>query len=411
MIPCPKSFSRRDFLRLSLIGGVGFLAGCAPPPATATLFPTLTSTKTPTLTPRPTVTQTPTQTITASPIPSETALPTATPAPADLIKNVLIFIQENHTFDSLFAGFPGADGEYAGRPCPEALAADPPHQHYHALNAKSGATTAEATCSYSEATAPLYWQLARDFTLCDRYFSDVRGPSHPNYFMLTSAQSPIVNTPHPTDVCPDFCFDFPTIADRLDGKGLSWRDYGGIFTDIKNLQGRPEVMDKQDAMFFSDAAAGTLPSMAWINSDFLEGGDEKSGHPPSSLCQAEAYAARVLNAAMSSPQWSSMAIVLVWDDWGGFWDHVEPPTVEAWSDGTPLRYGHRVPAIVISPYARQGYVSHTLYSHVSTLRFVETLFGLDPLNERDGAANDLLDCFDLTQPPRPALTLTPPACG
>jgi phospholipase C len=113
---------------------------------------------------------------------------------------------------------------------------------------------------------------------------------------------------------------------------------------------------------------------------------------------------------MNGPQWNSTAVFLVWDDWGGFYDHVEPPAVENWTDGTLYRYGHRVPCLVVSPYARPGYVSHVLYSHVSTLRFVQTLFGLNPLTERDAQANNLFDCFDFSQPPLPPVTLAPRDC-
>ena len=119
----------------------------------------------------------------------------------------------------------------------------------------------------------------------------------------------------------------------------------------------------------------------------------------------------VLNAVMNSPQWSTTALFLVWDEWGGFYDHVEPPVVERWKDGTPSRYGHRVPCIVISPYARAGYVSHKLHSHVSLLRFAETIFGLEPLTERDANASNMLDCFDFDQSPLPPLLLTARQCS
>ncbi|MFN8454714.1 MAG: alkaline phosphatase family protein [Anaerolineae bacterium] len=151
--------------------------------------------------------------------------------------------------------------------------------------------------------------------------------------------------------------------------------------------------------------------MCWLNSAFLEEGYGKSGHPPASLCRAENYAVEVLNAVMQGPQWTSMAIFLVWDDWGGFFDHVEPPVVEQWSDGTPFRYGHRVPCLVISPYARPGYVSHELHSLVSLLRFAETIFNLPALTERDAQANTMLDCFDFTQASHPPLLLTPRICA
>ena len=334
---------------------------------------------------------------------------TERPATADRIKNIIIFIQENHSFDSLFAGFPGANSKFSDRECTDSLLRDPPHTHADAFQ-PDGATTVEARCSYAEAAAPNYWKAARAFTLCDNYFSDVRGPSHPNFLMMVTGQSPIIDAPSPSDVCPHFCLDIPALPHRLDAKELTWRDYGGIFTSIKSLSGRPEVMDYQDEKFFDDAAEGDLPNVAWLNSGFLTDSYAKSGHPPASLCGGENYAVSVLNAVMSSPQWSTTALFLVWDEWGGFYDHVEPPVVERWQDGTPSRYGHRVPCIVISPYARAGYVSHALHSHVSLLRFAETIFDLEPLTERDANASDMLDCFDFDQSPLHPISLTGRDC-
>jgi phospholipase C len=338
------------------------------------------------------------------------------PSPyVDRIKNIVFFIQENHSFDNLFAGFPGANSEFAEKECPDALQRDPPHNHADALQPDS-ATTDEARCSYTEADAPNYWNVARAFTLCDHYFSEIRGASVPNFLMMVAAQSPMIDPPSTYDICPDFCLDIPVLPNRLDTYGLTWREYGGLFTIIKSLAGRPEIIDSEDEQFFEDkqffedAAAGTLPNVAWLFSGLLKDAYTKSGHPPASLCTGENYAVRVLNAVMTSPQWSTTALFLIWDDWGGFYDHVEPPVVERWKDGTPYRYGHRVPCIVISPYARSGYVSHTLHSHVSLLHFAERIFGLQPLNERDANASDMLDCFDFDQPALPPLLLTQREC-
>lgn len=404
-----RPFSRRQFLRLLLASGVSSLSACVSQPAEET--PTLTSTPTRRLTTTPTASAVPTTpSPTVSPSPSATRAPTRIPAPADRIQNVVIFIQENHTFDSLFADFPGADGEFAGKVCSDSLHGDPPHQHLDALR-PGGATTPTSKCSYTEATAPNYWKVARAFSLCDQYYTDVRGPSHPNFLMLVAAQSPIINTPFPDNQCPAFCLDLPTIADRLDAKGLTWRDYGGILTNIQSKYQRPEVFDTRDEEFFADVTAGTLPNVSWLISVFLKEGEAKSGHPPAKLCDGENYMVKVLNALMTGPQWASTAVILVWDDWGGFYDHVEPPVVETWTDNTPFRYGQRVPCLVISPYARPGYVSHLRHSHVSTLKFMETLFGLEPLTERDATASDLLDCFDFTQAPLPPLELTARECA
>ena len=334
---------------------------------------------------------------------------TIDPRARSLIKNIVFFIQENHSFDSLFAGFPGANGKSAGRQCPDSLLKDPPHKHGDAFQ-PDGATSEEARCSYTEADAPNYWKLARAFTLCDNYFADVRGPSFPNFLMMIAGQTPIIGPGSPAHVCPHFCLDIEVLPHRLDARGLTWGDYGGIFTSIESLVGRPEVMDYRDEKFFEDAAWGTLPNVAWLNSGFLHDGHAKSGHPPSSLCVGENYAVKVLNAVMNGPQWPTTAIFLVWDEWGGFYDHVEPPVAEKWKDGTPYRYGHRAPCFVISPYARSGYVSHTFYSHVSLLCFAETIFDLEPLTERDALANDMLDCFDFDQPPLQPLSLLPRDC-
>ncbi len=309
-----------------------------------------------------------------------------------LIKNIIFFIQENHSCQR----------------CADSLPADPPHGHSDTFQ-PNAATSEAARCSYNESDAPNYWKLARAFTLCDNYFSDVRGPSDPNFLMMIAGQSPIVDAPGP-DMCPGFCLDIKALPHRLDAKGLSWRDYGGIFTSVESLVGRPEIMDFSDQQFFVDAAQGTLPNVSWLVSGFLYEADAKSGHPPSSLCVGENYAVQVLNAVMNGPQWGTTAFFLVWDEWGGFYDHVEPPVVERWKDGTPFRYGHRVPCIVVSPYARARYVSHELHSHVSLLRFAETVLNLAPLTKRDAHASDMLDCFDFNQSPLPALLLEPRQC-
>jgi phospholipase C len=331
------------------------------------------------------------------------------PRARDLIKNIVFFIQENHSFDNLFAGLPGANGEYAGHECPDSLQTDPPHLHSDAFQT-DGATSEEARCSYGEAGAPNYWQAARAFTLCDNYYSDVRGPSFPNFFMMISGQTPLLGPGSPAYLCPTFCLDLEVLPNRLDARRLTWGDYGGTFTSIRSLFGRREITDFQDGQFFEDARRGTLPNVSWLNSGFLRDGDVKSGHPPFSLCLGENYAVNVLNAVMSGPQWPHIALFLLWDEWGGFYDHVEPPIVESWKAGPPYRYGHRVPCIVISPYAHPGYVSHTLYSHVSLLRFAETIFDLEPLTERDAEANDMLDCFDFGQAPLPPIMLQTREC-
>ena len=115
----------------------------------------------------------------------------------------------------------------------------------------------------------------------------------------------------------------------------------------------------------------------------------------------------VLNAIMRSRLWASTAILITWDDAGEVVDHVTPPVVEWSAAGKPFRYGMRVPLLVLSPYTRAGTVSHELLSHVSTLRFIEDLFHVQPLTARDRDANGLTAFFDFSQPARRPLVIEP----
>lgn len=383
--------SRRHLLKLA---GLSLLSACTSR-ITSTPTPTRQPTASPSFTPTLQPTHTPTQTLTL----------TQTPSPSALIKQIIIFVQENHSFDSMFANFPGANGEAHGSICPDRVA-DPNHSHFAALQ-PNGLLDAVGDCHYTEEQIPNYWKVARAFTLCDDFYTDVRGPSAPNYFMLTSAQSPIIDSPASED-CPPVCSDAIAMPDRLIEKGLTWADYGGIFKRYAHLTDRPEIITPitQQSRIIDDALAGTLPNISWMISYF-----DYSGHPPASLCIAENWMVRVLNAITHGPQWESTAVFLTWDDWGGFYDHVEPPVLETWSDGTPFRLGQRVPCTVVSPYAKAGYVSHQQGSHVSLLKFIETIFDLEPLNERDAQASDMLDCFDFNQSPHPPIDLVERDCA
>ena len=116
-----------------------------------------------------------------------------------------------------------------------------------------------------------------------------------------------------------------------------------------------------------------------------------------------------VNQVAKSKLWANTAIFITWDDWGGWYDHIDAPLKETWKNGGPspaytnsqFSYGPRVGCLVLSPYARQGYISKTFHSHVSLVKFCETMFGLKPINARDTAADGMADCFDFTQKPAP----------
>jgi phospholipase C len=153
------------------------------------------------------------------------------------------------------------------------------------------------------------------------------------------------------------------------------------------------------AQFIADAKGGHLPAVSWL----LPPG-EYSEHPPGSMCEGENWTVSVLNAVMQGPDWDSTAVFVTWDDFGGFYDHVAPPQVDQFG------LGPRVPLLIISPYAKAGHVSHTVYDHSSVLKFIETRYNVQPLTSRDAAASNMLDSFDFSGSPRPPLLLQPRTC-
>jgi phospholipase C len=254
---------------------------------------------------------------------------------------------------------------------------------------------ARGDCHYREEDIPRYFALARAFTLCDNYFGELLAPSVPNYFMLMAAESPLLENPQGRQRGR---FTTPSIIDRLAARGIAWRNYDGGLPLVSLFAGAAASGNiVPEDTFFADARDGRLPAVSWLTPSIAD-----SEHPAYSIRRGEEWTIRRINALMQSPLWPRLAAIVVWDEWGGFRDHVAPPVAERDAEyDVPLRYGYRVPCLVVGPYARRGYVSHTRYSHVSVLRTIERLFDLPPLTARDAAANDLLDCFDFAQPPQP----------
>ena len=322
------------------------------------------------------------------------------------IEHVVIIVKENHTFDNYFGTFPGADGvtlERAQNPPPD----DPDHRH-EAWMTRS--TDTAHRVQYTEPDIPGYFDLARRFTLCDNYFSEVAGPSTPNHLMLICADSPVINNPHhnyrPT---PADRYRLPSLPVSLENAGLSWGNYGGYaFAYIDGLHTRSHNHGRDQ--FAVDARAGQLPTVSWVYGD---GKPDLSEHPKQNVTDGMAWTLNQIQAVVDGGLWDRVAIFITWDDWGGWYDHVDPPVVETWDhthaqrpadefqqfDGQPFRYGSRVPCLVVGPYAKAGHISKQLNSHVSLLKFCETTFGLDPLTDRDASANGMSDCLDLSQAP------------
>ncbi len=300
---------------------------------------------------------------------------------------------------------------------------------------------------------PNYWTYADRFVLQDHLFASAASWSLPAHLFLVSAWSARCTSDNPLS-CTN-ALDFPR---RLSGNrgnlryswtditfllyrhNVSWAYYlsegsqpdcadDAMFCDpLPQRAGVPEIWNplpwfetvRQNNQlgnirpvdrYFAAARNGTLPAVAWIVPD-----QRVSEHPPARVSEGQAYVTSLINAAMEGPDWNSTAIFLAWDDWGGFYDHVDPPYVD--ENG----YGIRVPGLVISPYAKKGYIDHQILSFDAYLKFIEDDFlsgeRLDPATDtrpdlrpsvRENAAilGDLRNDFDFSQEPRPPLILTP----
>jgi phospholipase C len=272
-----------------------------------------------------------------------------------------------------------------------------------------------------------YFQLAQQYTFGDRMFQTNQGPSFPAHqFIISgtsapSADSDLFAAENPDGVPgPDIntgctapaaefvrmidpsgnesqtmypCFEHKTLVDLLDNAGVSWRYYtpsaGSIWTGpnaIYHLRYGPDWANNvvlKPAQILTDIANGQLANVSWV----IPTGQE-SDHPLSNQGLGPSWVASIVNAIGQSRYWDSTVIFILWDDWGGWYDHVAPPVINSYE------YGFRVPLIVVSPFAKQAYVSHVTHDFGSILKFIEGVYNLPSLGYADALADDLSDCFD-----------------
>jgi phospholipase C len=267
--------------------------------------------------------------------------------------------------------------------------------------------------SYDWTDIPYYYALASQFAMSDRHFSSLLGPTEPNrmYFVGATSQGYIrpLSAAH-----GDTQLSGPTIFDLLDKKQITWKiylaqkdnpksfTYASMFKSFKG-KSDPRVVDAEQ--FFTDCQNGALPQVAMLESGVNTGWDE---HPTADIQTGAAYMARAFNALMKSPLWTKSAMLMTYDEGGGFYDHVAPPTAVAPDNFAPRllatdtpgdfrRLGFRVPLIAVSPFVKPHYVSHSVSDHTSILKFIEKRFGLPSLTDRDAAAHDLTDMFDFSR--------------
>ncbi len=256
---------------------------------------------------------------------------------------------------------------------------------------------------------PFYYGLAKTFPICDRWFASCFGQTYPNRRYLLSGTSMGTIHTKPEADATTLVPTNGTIFDSLNRNNIEWMDY---YTNAPTLGLYLPVLAHNLArtantnQFFLDAAAGKLPPFTLLEPQF----DEQSEEDPQDISVGESFSAKVVNAVMHSPNWAKTLLIWIYDEHGGYYDHVAPPAAVAPDDIPPRllpgdqpfgfdRYGFRVPAAIISPYAKKHYVSHVVHDHTSVLSLVEHKWNLPALTNRDGAADNLLDSLDLTGTP------------
>jgi phospholipase C len=251
---------------------------------------------------------------------------------------------------------------------------------------------------YTREQLPVTYALADAYTICSRWFASVMGPTWPNRFFLHCASSNGLQS-------NTLASGLTGILDALDAKGVSNAYYSSNLP-FAAAYGRTAT-NKPIAEFFTAAQAGTLPSVCIVDPTFTAlntvGNDD---HPPADVSEGQAFLASIHDALAQSPQWNKCLFIITYDEHGGYYDHVPPPTT---TDERPEfeQLGFRVPSLVIGPMVRRGAVVDTVFEHVSVIATIQKRFGIAPLNVRAGAANDLSSCLDdsFADDPQPPIQL------
>jgi phospholipase C len=361
------------------------------------------------------------------------------------IDHVIILMQENRSFDHYFGMMPGVDGIQGGASNPDASGApvaafrtdeycvrDPNHNwngSHEEWNegANDGFVTVNdpggerAMGYFTDTDLPFYWDLAQTFAISDQHFCSLLGPTWVNrYYMLSGTSFGLIrNEPIPSER-----MEGPgehMIFQQLDRAAVDWRvyhdavpfEYGGYPTYA--LRNREHFSELEQ--LFVDLDAGDLPPVSFVEPlwDFVAGVHANDEHPPADPQYGQAWVRDIVMRVMNSSAWPRTAIIITYDEHGGFYDHVAPPEACPPDEFAPDltagdypgefdRLGFRVPLYVVSPYSRPGYVSDRDTDHASILRFLQTRFMMPAMTARDANAWPLLDMFDFTN----AALLTPP---
>jgi phospholipase C len=356
------------------------------PTPVASPSPTKTPAESPSATPKATPTSR--SKATPSPTPTPTPVPSASACYPRFHLASHRTVDLNHSADAALRAYDG--GKMDG---------------FAAAQAVYNLPTDLATGYYDGSDLPLYYNLASEYVLAQHFFSSAWGSSEINHMYTIAARA--------GGPLPATGYAFPTIFDRLQAAGVSWKfyvqNYDPTITFRNTNLGNPKesqliwaplldfsryiddpslsshIVDLQQ--YYSDLSSGQLPAVAYLVPSGL------SEHPPGDITVGQSFATATITSLMRSSAWDSSFFALTWDDWGGWYDHVIPPQVDG--DG----YGFRVPAIFVSPYARRETIDNTTYDFTSILRFIEDNWSLAPLTARDATANSVANALDFSRPP------------
>jgi phospholipase C len=358
------------------------------------------------------------------------------------INHIVVLMQENHSADDYFSQL-GTEGQPAYEPEPNTgnpnpmNPTGPPILPFHKTSycevadldhswngthaeidggAMDGFTAANvvpqdptgsrAMGYYDQNDLPFYYGLYNTFATADRYFASVPTQTYPNRLYLLAGTS-FGHIRNDAASLPG-----RSIFNLLDEKSVTWRIYGsqgayaGLFFSYVQAEANTHIFPV--SQYFTDLADGELPDVAFVDPNLFGtvGNDE---HPPADVQVGQKFVADIVNGLMGSPEWSSSALFLTYDEHGGYYDHVAPPAAPVPDDIPPMlqpgdtpgafdQYGPRVPAVVVSPYAKPHFVSHVVHDHTSILRFIEYRYGLPALTNRDANADPMLEMFDFSSP-------------
>ena len=367
----------------------------------------------------------------------------ATTGTATPIKHIVVLMQSGHSFDNYFGTYPGANGISSGICLPASTLKPKAHacvRPYHLGGApvtdldhgygtwarqydggrmdgfvsayrRLGLSGVTAMGYYDQRDIPFYWNVARNYVLFDHFFSSAPVGVRLNRFWWVAGRA----TPGGGEKIPPAGYgQIPTIFDRLTAAGLSWKIYvqnydpnvtyrapgsGNLSSQISRVPlvdfarfiDKPELASyiSDASTYYTDLRRGTLPAVAFMTTS------GSSENPPGSPQAGQQFVYQTVSALEMSSYWSTSAFMWTYDNWGGWYDNVKPPP----------GWGFRVPALLVSAYARHGYVDRTAMDYTAILKFIEDNWHLAALSSRDAQSPGLASAFDFSRPPRPAVLL------